>query len=708
MTQATPATWLTRALRTICAFIDRIVYFLIAFVYQLFIQVANATLLTGSTVRTLTARVQLIFGLLLIFRLAVSVINGIINPDTFTDREKGFSEVIKRTIIVLIMFTLIVPVNISNPNSHYQKNIANHGLLFGTLYEIQNSVLSRNVMFRLVFGGDESNDSDLNNMSSLSGQANAMAGSIYKSFMSINLVDESKGEDDPSNWVCEDEITDSEINYYTKADASVSEVVSLTEEWCQPEEDKKFSNIFKPKSLEKGMFKFAFQPLISTVCGVFVLIMFISFTLDIAIRAIKLAILRLIAPIPIGSYIDPKSQRDGAFASWIRITISTYIDLFIRLLIVYFAIFLVQEISTKGLVIEKVSDNIILNSLTNVVMFIAIFFFAKQAPKFISDAVGLKGMGLSNVGLSGMFGGIGTLVGGGGLAKAFSNSMQAMSDANASAAEGKGYSPMSNAYAGFRDKTLQQITGDKNRRGGILGRLDHATDKALAARRGLTESSIKKAKGNAAAAQLRSDEADRAFDSNLKALQNTGVTDMNFANANSENAYAKLQKNKAAIKASTERLSTLAPNSQEYNAELQNIHNLDRANKNFERAIATNQRFTSDDQLEQFIKTRESYDSKLKANQEATDYAKNASDMKEAYGYMVGKDVPYGVGSKGATPEINDGRDSKRGSGGNIFSGAGVNTGGGVGGSPTAGGVFGSPSNGPSGGHPPGGPPGAP
>lgn len=468
MTQGTPATWLTRALRTICAFIDRIVYFLIAFVYQLFIQVANATLLSGSTVRTLTARVQLIFGLLLIFRLSVSVINGIINPDTLTDREKGFSEVIKRTIIVLIMFTLIVPVNVSNPTSHYQKNIANHGLLFGTMYEIQNSVLSRNVMFRLIFGGDESEDSDLNNMSSLSGQANAMAGSIYKSFMSINLADESKGEDDPSNWICEDDITDSEINYYTKADASVSDVVSLTEEWCQPPDDKEFSNIFKPKALEKGVFKFAFQPLISTVCGVFVLIMFIGFTLDIAIRAIKLAILRLIAPIPIGSYIDPKAQRDGAFASWIRITISTYIDLFIRLLIVYFAIFLVQEISTKGLVIEKVSDNILLNSLTNVVMYIAIFFFAKQAPRFISDALGLKGGGMSNLGLSGLLGGSAMLMGGGGLRGAALGMMQGLDAASDSAREGKGYSPMS-SWAQNRDQMAKIRTGNREAQGGLMG-----------------------------------------------------------------------------------------------------------------------------------------------------------------------------------------------------------------------------------------------
>ena len=35
----------------------------------------------------------------------------------------------------------------------------------------------------------------------------------------------------------------------------------------------------------------------------------ISFTIDIAVRAIKLAVLRLIAPIPIISRIDPKSSK---------------------------------------------------------------------------------------------------------------------------------------------------------------------------------------------------------------------------------------------------------------------------------------------------------------------------------------------------------------------------------------------------------------
>ena len=55
-----------------------------------------------------------------------------------------------------------------------------------------------------------------------------------------------------------------------------------------------------------------------------IVVILLSFTIDVAVRAVKLAVLRLIAPIPIISYMDPKGSKDSAFNSWVKTLTSTY------------------------------------------------------------------------------------------------------------------------------------------------------------------------------------------------------------------------------------------------------------------------------------------------------------------------------------------------------------------------------------------------
>ena len=66
--------------------------------------------------------------------------------------------------------------------------------------------------------------------------------------------------------------------------------------------------------------------------------------IEIAIRTFKLIILQMMAPIPVMTYIDPKSSKDGAFSSWLKTFVSTYIDIFIKLATVYLLLLLVSKV----------------------------------------------------------------------------------------------------------------------------------------------------------------------------------------------------------------------------------------------------------------------------------------------------------------------------------------------------------------------------
>ena len=148
------------------------------------------------------------------------------------------------------------------------------------------------------------------------------------------------------------------------------------------------------------------------------LIIVLGFTIDVAIRAIKLAILRLISPIPIISYITPGSEKDGAFGNWAKTLMSTYLDLFIRLVIIYFGAYLIVTLSEGNFSIWQESTSFTTSLLSTVFVIIGILVFMKQAPKFFKDMLGLKGDGH-------LFSGIGSMLGGAALIGGITGSIAA-------------------------------------------------------------------------------------------------------------------------------------------------------------------------------------------------------------------------------------------------------------------------------------------
>ena len=72
-------------IRSFFTILDRAVYSLISALYQIFYNIASSSIMNGEVVRTLFGRVQLIFGVIVLFKLAITLMNGIINPDSVTD-----------------------------------------------------------------------------------------------------------------------------------------------------------------------------------------------------------------------------------------------------------------------------------------------------------------------------------------------------------------------------------------------------------------------------------------------------------------------------------------------------------------------------------------------------------------------------------------------------------------------------------------------
>ena len=396
-------------IRTIYRLLDTVVYWLLGLMYQIFFNVASAELFTNETIKNFYGRVQLILGVFMIFKLAVSIVKGIVNPDTFVDKKEGMGNIIYRIMFALVMLTIIAPINIPNARNEYEIQLNNNGLLFGTLYSLQNRILSNNTLGKLILGTNDGVTVQVGNTNSgsqkqkLKEAADLFTSTILKGFIRINLSPDAASDDETQsgNWMCKDDLDEDTKQAYTGTNSKAPDpevVIGSTSLKCDAPNAGMIAKIFNSDQ----RYMFAYRGLISAIVGgVFVYIL-LNFTVDIAVRAIKLAVLRLLAPIPIIAYIDPNGEKQ-AFSSWTKLLTSTYLDLFIRLAIIYFVIFLVQDITMNGLVMNQATG--VVGILTYIFIFLGLFIFAKQAPKFIKQVFGMKDDGGK------LFGGFGEALG---------------------------------------------------------------------------------------------------------------------------------------------------------------------------------------------------------------------------------------------------------------------------------------------------------
>lgn len=400
MTDTSKVDWFTtHGIRQFLSFIfDRPAYWLLGMIYQIFFNVASADLFNNATILGFYKRMQLIIGVFMIFQLAVTILRGIVNPDEAFGSKSGIGTIITRVITALILLTVLVPVSIPGATTEYERQINNNGLLFGTLYSLQHRILANNTLGRLVLGTTDSVSEDTG-LSGADAQAESLKRSsriftatILKGFIRINLVpeeyrvtpDDGRSEEMLNeNRICKD-IDDDVLDAYTRVDADPGEIISLLTETCSVDT----SEDWYDKKYGKEKYVFAHMPIISAIVAFVFVFVLLSYTIEVAIRAVKLAVLRLIAPIPIISYMDPKGSKDGAFNAWVKALTSTYIDLFVRLAVIYFVIYLIQDMIVNGLNINTGSGMV--GVLSFIAICIGLFAFAKQAPKFIRQVLGMK------------------------------------------------------------------------------------------------------------------------------------------------------------------------------------------------------------------------------------------------------------------------------------------------------------------------------
>ena len=545
MTDYMSASTIGDLIRLIMSTIDRNAYFILSIAYQIFFNVATAELFSNALVKDFYYRCQLIIGVFMLFKFAVTILEGIVDPNKATDKKAGAGKIVSRIITSLVILALITPINIPNPRNEWERQLNNNGIIFGALYSLQNRILSNNTIGKLVLGTTETEENNNNNTSVTGGTAtasNRFASSILRAFLRINL------EPDKSKWKTEEgkdpeyfnenracpNMSNKVLNIYKNPDANPQELLTLVNVDCETASGSGLASLWGSikKLAGAGTYAFAYSFLLSGISALIIAIVLIGYTVDIAIRAIKLAVLRLIAPIPIISHMSisaKEAKGEDTFSLWTKAVISTYIDLFIRLIIIYFVIYLIQDMLQNGIVIRTGTG--IVGAISFVFIVIGLFLFARQAPKFIRDVLGIQGTG-SNIGLSAILGSAGAIRQGGTLRDDLWAAQDAVDNNINAYNSGKAAPGLGMTYNAGRDLAAQMITGNDKMTARTMAR-----GRAMLSSEGITPAIANRYKDDM---KLQNnilqglEDAQRAgiqgqqFDRNGKPIQGTGYYDVYY------------------------------------------------------------------------------------------------------------------------------------------------------------------------------------
>lgn len=316
--------WLIDILRSILLTLDRVVYSCISLAYTLFMDIANTTVFSEDIIDLFASKVYALLGIFMLFKVSFSILTYIVNPDDFTDKSKGFSKLISNIVITLVLL-------VSTP------------WIFSQAMDIQRIVLRDNIIGKVFSTGEVSNVTRNDAGEAMAFETirafyhfdlDADGAEVCKGLASGKIYQETSNNGDSSLESCE--------NYLgSETFKKMSEFMEIS--YITKNTDYYLGATALNLKNAKDEYVMSYLPIISTIVGGVVCWLLLMFCMDVAMRSVQLGFLRMIAPIPIISRIDPKKGTD-MFNKWVKKCTSVYLSLFIRLLAIYFAIFVITQV----------------------------------------------------------------------------------------------------------------------------------------------------------------------------------------------------------------------------------------------------------------------------------------------------------------------------------------------------------------------------
>ena len=321
--------------------LDYYIYSSIVWIIQGLFDIAKLRSYTD-IVSNVRNKLYIILGIIMMFRLSLTFIKYLMNPDDLTDRFKGSKRLIFKTILMLVLLLMIPSI-------------------FEFAYRVQYTFIP--IIPKVVLSQtEEEAQKDIEEIS------NDLAVVVLSPFFHPNYTNK------PQEFASIDGSRDiSSLDDFVK---HINDVSPFGKDGKNPG------------------YSYEYRYVLSSIVGFITLFLLVGITVSAATRFFKLLVLEMLAPIPVLLNISPYRDETNPFTEWLKEFLITFVDIFIKLSLMYLILFFVSEIKSNDLFITWESAEgrgitplrlLYLKSFLTV----GLLLFVYKSPKYLNKIFGL-------------------------------------------------------------------------------------------------------------------------------------------------------------------------------------------------------------------------------------------------------------------------------------------------------------------------------
>ena len=394
-------------LRDVGLRLDMVAFSFIDNIYSLFNAIASESLITNTVIKQVLNNVYVLVGIFAFFRIAMLLINSIINPDDLNKQGAGLSKIFVNTVIMLVL--LVFTPTLFQMSRDFASAVVNGNYVQKLFINVNDSEILKpeKEMQRIAIGAVITKEDRIT-----CGNGSSDCDKAVQCLNNINGVDPQGDQE------C---VTKKGVVWGKLADY----------------------NGVREKVNGDKVYVYNYRPFVLTIVGWLITYVLLSFTFDVAKRMIELAVLEIVSPLFIATIVDPKSMQSGPFKKWLKTLGNSYASLFLRIAAISIMLLCVRLLS-----FWKPSAEV--GVFGKLIILIAFLIFVKQLPKWFSNMLGMDGDGTGLGSLA-----IGKKIGGAALIGGAATTLGHGLSGGAVAAAG-------NAFAAARDNRINRKKNKNN------------------------------------------------------------------------------------------------------------------------------------------------------------------------------------------------------------------------------------------------------
>lgn len=394
-------------LRDVGLRLDMVAFSFIDNIYSLFNAIASESLITNTVIKQVLNNVYVLVGIFAFFRIAMLLINSIINPDALNKQGAGLSKIFVNTVIMLVL--LVFTPTLFQMSRDFASAVVNGNYVQKLFINVNDSEILKpeKEMQRIAIGAVITKEDRIT-----CGNGSSDCDKAVQCLNNINGVDPQGDQE------C---VTKKGVVWGKLADY----------------------NGVREKVNGDKVYVYNYRPFVLTIVGWLITYVLLSFTFDVAKRMIELAVLEIVSPLFIATIVDPKSMQSGPFKKWLKTLGNSYASLFLRIAAISIMLLCVRLLS-----FWKPSAEV--GVFGKLIILIAFLIFVKQLPKWFSNMLGMDGDGTGLGSLA-----IGKKIGGAALIGGAATTLGHGLSGGAVAAAG-------NAFAAARDNRINRKKNKNN------------------------------------------------------------------------------------------------------------------------------------------------------------------------------------------------------------------------------------------------------